>query len=386
MKSSSATFTLLSASLLLTQNVVLACNPLTAGTCPPVTALGKTVNIDFTSGASTQLPASYNTVTYQSDGVHLSVTKQGDSPILISPWYIMFGRFEVVFQSATGAGMVSSAILQSDDLDEIDWELLGANPTQAQTNYFGRGVTETYDREVTVTAATATSAFNTYVIDWNQDRIIWSINGVALRTLYAANADVDSSGRSEYPQTPMQVKIGAWAGGDPSNPSGTITWAMGGQPGTINYAAGPYSMIVKSVSVEDYSTGSQYSYNAGTNGSWHDITATGGTVLGASSGSSASSVAASQPAASSSTTRATSASVASSSANMPVASSSATLSTSYETFPTSTSILSSSSINTRTGWPWVATSTATYPASSAAQTTTNSMSYSSAGSSSVSKA
>lgn len=379
MKTFTSSSGLVLGSLFLLQNLVLACNPLTAGTCPAVTALGTTVNVDFTAGASTQLPGSYNTITYESDGVHLSVTKQGDSPILISPWYIMFGRFEVVFKSATGVGMVSSAILQSDDLDEIDWELLGATPAEAQTNYFGRGVTETYDREVTVASATSQTAFNTYVIDWNADRIIWSINGVALRTLYAANADVDSSGRSEYPQTPMQIKIGAWAGGDPSNPSGTITWA-GGQ---INYADGPYTMIVKSVSVSDYSTGSQYSYNSGGNGSWHDITATGGTVLGASSGSTASTTASSKSVASSTASSTSPASSTASTSTSASAVSSSTLPSSYETFPTTTS--SSSLVDTHTGWPWVASTTGTTTASTAAATT-NIMSYSSAASSSVSKA
>jgi hypothetical protein len=33
----------------------------------------------------------------------------------------MFGYFEVVMRAANGTGIISTAILESDDLDEIDW-------------------------------------------------------------------------------------------------------------------------------------------------------------------------------------------------------------------------------------------------------------------------
>jgi len=42
-------------------------------------------------------------------------------------------------RAAPGTGIVSSAILQSDDLDEIDWEWIGGSSTKAQSNYFGKG-------------------------------------------------------------------------------------------------------------------------------------------------------------------------------------------------------------------------------------------------------
>lgn len=357
---------------LLLQSFASACNPLTDGSCTPDKALGRTVSVDFTQGPSSEFTAQYNTITYESDGIHLAVTKEGDAPLLSSNWYIMFGRFEIVFKSAPGVGMVSSAILQSDDLDEIDWELLGATPDQAQTNYFGRGVTETYDREVTVADATATTAFNTYVIDWNQDRIIWSINGTPLRTLYAANADVDSTGKSEYPQTPMQIKIGPWAGGAPGNAQGTIEWAGG----AINYGGGPYEMVVQSLSVTDYSTGSEYQYNTGFSGSYTGISAVGGTVLGNAGGNvgapAPSSIAVSTPARSA---------PASSSAVVAPASSSAAAS-SPVAYPT-TPVTTSSIVDTHTGWPWVSTSTASAGAPAYSSTTTT-MSYSSGSSSSVS--
>lgn len=53
----------------------------------------------------------------------------------------------------------------------------------------------------------------------------------------------------------------------------TLEWAGG----PTNYAAGPYAMMVQSISVTDYSTGSQYKYT-GTDGTWKSITAVGGSV------------------------------------------------------------------------------------------------------------
>jgi len=45
-----------------------------------------------------------------------------------------------VIEAAPGAGIVSAFILQSDCLDEIDWEWLGGVTTTVQSNYFSRGI------------------------------------------------------------------------------------------------------------------------------------------------------------------------------------------------------------------------------------------------------
>ena len=63
--------------------------------------------------------------------------------------------------------------------------------------------------------------FHTYGIEWTESQITWSIDGTAVRTLVADEAD------GQYPQTPCQLRIGAWSGGDPSNTEGVIQWAGG---------------------------------------------------------------------------------------------------------------------------------------------------------------
>lgn len=129
----------------------------------------------------------------------------------------MFGHVEFVVKAAPGVGVVSSAILQSDDLDEIDFEWLGYDNANVQTNFFGKGLTTSYNRGASVPAAGNHDGFNKYTIDWTADQIAWSVNGKTVRTLTP-----DSINGYPYPQTPMMVKVGAWSGGDPSNPVGTV--------------------------------------------------------------------------------------------------------------------------------------------------------------------
>ena len=242
------------------------CNPLTNTACPADSALGRSVSIDFTQGASDSFTSQGNP-TYDSNGVSFTVAKSGDSPQLTSKWYIMFGRVDVVLQAAPGAGIVSSFVMQSDDLDEIDWEWLGADSEEVQSNYFGKGQTTTYNRGAFHADPGNQAGFKTYTVEWTASQIVWQIDGVTVRTLEPANAD------NQYPQTPMQIKVGAWSGGDPSNAPGTIQWARG----PTDYSKGPFTMQVKSISVQDYSTGSQYKYGD-TSGTWQSIQAIGGEV------------------------------------------------------------------------------------------------------------
>ncbi|KAF4554624.1 putative glycosyl hydrolases family 16 protein 3 [Elsinoe fawcettii] len=242
------------------------CNPTQGQTCPPNPALGRSATADFTGGASSDFTAIGN-VGYSSEGATFTVAKSGDSPQLQSNWYFMFGKFEITMKSAHGTGIVSSAVLQSSDLDEIDWEWLGGRPSEVQSNYFGKGVATTGNRGAFHSTSATQTQFRTYTIDWTAEQIVWQIDGQTVRVLKYADAN------GQYPQTPMQVRFGAWAGGDSSNAPGTIEWAGG----ATNYGEGPFTMVVKSIAVTDYSTGSQYKYGD-TSGSWQSIQAIGGSV------------------------------------------------------------------------------------------------------------
>lgn len=154
---------------------------------------------------------------YGSDGAAFSVVSRGNAPLIQSKWYIMFGRVEMVIKAAPGVGIVSSAVLQSDDLDEIDWEWLGANNNQVQTNYFGKGNTQSFSRGAFHDDFGNHDEFKTYTIDWTSKQIVWQIDGKTVRAITPQDAE-----SNQYPQSPMMVKVGIWAGGDPNNAPGTI--------------------------------------------------------------------------------------------------------------------------------------------------------------------
>lgn len=227
------------------------------------------INVDFTKGEVNSF-AAQGSPSYDDSGVSFSVASQGNAPQLMSAFYIMFGRVSVTMKAAPGQGIVSSVVLQSATLDEIDFEWLGTDDKQVQTNYFGKGKVSDYNRGQFNPAENNQKEFHTYTIDWTEERILWAVDDTEVRTQTADTAEED-----QYPQTPMQIKFGAWAGGDPGNPQGTIDWAGG----VTNYADGPYTMLVESISIADYSTGKQYRYTDNS-GSWESIEAVDGEVNG----------------------------------------------------------------------------------------------------------
>lgn len=295
-----------------------SCNPLYSTGCPPDTALGKSINIDFTKGSVNSFTATGNP-TYDSTGAHFTVAKAGDAPQLTSVFYIMFGKVSITMKTAPGAGIVSTLVLESDDLDEIDMEWLGADDSEVQTNYFGKGDVTTYNRGAFNPAPNNQGQFITYTVEWTSTQITWSVGNNVVRVLTPATADAN-----QYPQTPMRVKFGSWSGGDPSNPPGTISWARG----PTDYSKGPFTMTVQSLAVTDYSTGTQYKYGD-TSGSWESIQAIGGKVNG-NAGSAGSAVA---------------------SADMPAVTSAS------PSIPAGLGGNSHTDTAHQTGWPWVGTAT-----------------------------
>lgn len=199
-----------------------------------------------------------------------TIQSVGDAPTLQSLKYIFFGRVDVTVQAAPGAGIVTSFVLQSDDLDEIDIEWVGSDNTQFQSNYFSKGNTATYDRGAFHAVDNPTGSFHTYSLVWDKDSLQWMVDGAVLRTLNAADAE---GGPSGYPQTPMQIKLGTWVGGAPGAPQGTIDWAGG-----LASFPGTYNAYYKSIVITDNEGGStgakQYIYSDNS-GSWQSITVDG---------------------------------------------------------------------------------------------------------------
>jgi hypothetical protein len=91
-------------------------------TCPADTGLNKyRLNTDFTSGSLGRWNTTAGTVTSTDLGAKFTISEQGDAPTIESEFYIFFGHVDVKMRAANGTGIISTWILESDDLDEIDW-------------------------------------------------------------------------------------------------------------------------------------------------------------------------------------------------------------------------------------------------------------------------
>lgn len=194
------------------------CNPAKSGNCPADPALGGHASFDFKSKSNQWSLTGKPEPDYGSNGAQMSIKQKGDAPTLASDFYIMFGHVDFQFQAAPGRGIVSSAILISDDLDEVDFEVLGGNNNQVETNYFGKGITGDYNRAKWLPVSGTHDSSHTYSVDWTADRIEWQVDGKTIRTL--TPSDAQGSG-NPYPQSPMKIRIGIWAGGASSS-QGTV--------------------------------------------------------------------------------------------------------------------------------------------------------------------
>ena len=233
------------------------CNPMNRTDCPNDVALGvANYSIDLTTHVMSSDVWNITAVQIDYDpnaGAQFTIEKKHDSPTIQSNFNIFFGTVEIIMLSAPGHGIVSSIVIQSDCLDEIDWEWIGGNDTHVQTNYFGKGNTTSYDRAVWHEVQTPQSLYHNYTTDWQKDKTDFYIDGQIVRTLKYE----DANGGQNYPQTPANVRLGIWPGGDPKNSEYTIEWAGG----LVDYSKSPFTMGVKSVRVTDAHNASEYHWS-----------------------------------------------------------------------------------------------------------------------------
>ncbi|KAK9847719.1 Concanavalin A-like lectin/glucanases superfamily [Penicillium brevicompactum] len=243
----------LAAATLVSAQTYSDCNPMKK-TCPAnigTTESSQTFDFTKSSGLDRWTTTAGNVKT-GSNGAEFTVNKQGDSPTIQTDFYILFGEVSVTMKAAPGTGIVSSIVLQSDDLDEVDWEAVGGDTTQIETNYFGKGDTTTYDRAIWEPVSTPQETLHIYKVVWTKEATTWTIDKV-IRTL----AFNDAQSGTRYPQTPMNVRIGIWAGGDPSNGEGTIEWAGG----ATDYSKSPFTMYIRDVTVVNYNPAETYTWS-----------------------------------------------------------------------------------------------------------------------------
>jgi hypothetical protein len=247
-----------------TAQVTTDCQPLNTTNCPADPAFGTDHMFVFNSTPSADfwVPTAGSVSYSNENGAQFTINKQGDSPTIRSSFYIFFGRTEMMIKAASGTGVISSVMFLSDDLDEIDLEFMGGNQSYVETNYFGKGRQDFNNAIYYPVNGGISNDFHNYTTVWTNESLIYYIDGTKVRTLLPK----DANSTFNYPQTPVRISLGIWAGGDPSLPEGTREWAGG----TTDYTKGPFNMYVKSARVTDYSTGKEYSYGDHS-GTWESI-------------------------------------------------------------------------------------------------------------------
>jgi len=243
------------------------CNP-TEKSCPSDAGLNAaSFSADFTKGSSANTSfsaAAYSTINYGPLGMEFTISQEKQAPTIQTDFYFLFGRVDVKMRASPGQGIISSIVLQSDDLDEIDWEFVGGDTAQVQSNFFGKGNTTLYNRVQYIKVGTPQDTFHTYSLDWNADRLQYIIDGTVVRTL-SANDPLTNYG-SNYPQTPMRLKLGSWCGGCSGSPEGTVEWAGG----KTTFEGAPFNMYVASVNIQNNNPASSYTYGD-LSGTWKSI-------------------------------------------------------------------------------------------------------------------
>ncbi|AAS54808.1 AGR318Cp [Eremothecium gossypii ATCC 10895] len=230
---------------------VQMCNPLKEKKCPENIALAASILEEFKD-----VPPGFSNYTdtgivgYGPNGASFTLAKRWDNPAIMSDFYLMYGKVEVTFKAAPGKGIVSSFYLQSDARDEIDLEWLGGDTAQFQTNFFCKGNVTTYTRGAFHNVSRPQEEFHTYTIDWKMDELVFYLDGKPIRR-------VKNDTSEGYPQSPMRLYMGVWAGGDPTNHPGTVEWA-GGQ---TDYSKVPFTAYIKRIIASDYSSGRSYMYS-----------------------------------------------------------------------------------------------------------------------------
>ncbi|KAF8944308.1 hypothetical protein BGZ47_004418 [Haplosporangium gracile] len=137
--------------------------------------------------------------------------------------WIKYGTIEARIKTASSMpGTVSSFIMISPiSGDEIDFEVVGKDPSDVQTNFYYRvqpGNKVDYSHGVHINVNLDTSLdYHTYRLDWTPTEMKWWFDGELKRTTLASEVV------GSYPDTPMRIAFGIWDGGYGNK--GTTEWA-----------------------------------------------------------------------------------------------------------------------------------------------------------------
>ncbi|CAG8433699.1 10413_t:CDS:2 [Diversispora eburnea] len=186
---------------------------------------------------------------YQGFGVTISTTR-----------WMQYGLVTARIKTAgLSKGVVSSMVISNNtaDLigDEIDYEWVGLNKSEVQSNYYWNGTLDYTKGKHHYVAIDTTAEYFTYFIDWKADSLSWGYNGKVVRTVYKKDTCNATDNICRYPTEMSRVAFSIWDGGM-------------GAPGTADWAGTPtdwsdnkfYTMYVDWVNVTCYNETSSTSW------------------------------------------------------------------------------------------------------------------------------
>lgn len=159
--------------------------------------------------------------------ISLRMPPRTKGSLITSTKEILYGKSSVTLRAGKSRGVVTAFVMISRVGDEIDFEFLGTQTNQVQSNYYYQGNLDYSKLRYLPVVTDNTVNYHTYEIDWREDRIIWSIDGQQLRTVYKKDTWDRHKKIYRFPQTPMRLEVAIWPGGDDNLPDGTAEWAGG---------------------------------------------------------------------------------------------------------------------------------------------------------------
>ncbi|KAJ1919916.1 putative glycosidase CRH2 [Mycoemilia scoparia] len=190
----------------------------------------------------------------------ISLKKTNDKSLgatVLNTRRIQYGVISTVMKSgSTGPGAVSSVIVRNDNVgDEIDFEFVGKDVTTVQSNYYWHNELDYTKMVPSQKLSDTTQNYHTYTIDWDPNRIIWSVDGQEFRTVKRSDTWSEKDRTFKYPDTEATISFSMWDAGV-GGQQGTIDWAGG----LVDWSKGPYNMNVKSIDISCYFKGNETTF------------------------------------------------------------------------------------------------------------------------------
>ncbi|SCU86612.1 LAFA_0E01948g1_1 [Lachancea sp. 'fantastica'] len=219
------------------------CNPrfsynLTACMAMPICKDSQTIFSNYSSNVANQYTflgdATANDWIYEGsiadyddeNALLLTMPQYSSGAVLSSTRYMWYGKVSARMKTSHLGGVVTAFIMFSSVQDEIDYEFVGANLTNVQTNYYFEGDLN-WTHSKNITASDTFENYHDYEIDWHEDHLDWLVDGKVGRTLYKNHTYNASTGLYDYPQTPSRIQLSIWPGGTNVSSYWTKLWAGG---------------------------------------------------------------------------------------------------------------------------------------------------------------